>query len=65
MQTEDRVIPSQRHRNLKILNGSFNILSGINLTALGYAFSHLTGILILLFLLIPLNIKTMHSWKKK
>lgn len=49
MQTEDRMISSQRHQNLKILNGSFNILSGINLTALGYAFSHLTGTLILLF----------------
>lgn len=49
MQTEDRMISSQRHGNLKILNGSFNILSSINLIALGYAFSHLTGILILLF----------------
>jgi len=49
MQTEDRMISSERHRNLKILNGGFNILSGINLIALGYDFSHLTGILILLF----------------
>lgn len=49
MQTEDRIISSQRHQNLKILNGSFNILSGINLIAPSYAFSYLTGILILLF----------------
>lgn len=49
MQTEDRMISSQRHQNLKILNGGFNILSGINLIALGYAFSHLTGTLLLLF----------------
>lgn len=49
MQTEHRTISSQRQWHLKILNGSFNILSGINLIALGYVFSHLTGILILLF----------------
>lgn len=49
MQTDDRMISSQTHRNLKILNGSFNILSGINLIVPGYAFSHLTGIFILLF----------------
>lgn len=49
MQTEDRTIASQRQWHLKILNSSFNILSGINLIALGYVFSHLAGFLILLY----------------